>query len=106
MPDRSATGSDCKVRHDLGTRSLEQATLSGLDWPRWLGLGEMLLTPMYLLFGLLIHLPRVIADPHSPGAWGEHGVNLVLADAAWLLADTLAGARRNRFLAPGTPEPL
>jgi uncharacterized membrane protein YphA (DoxX/SURF4 family) len=59
-------------------------------------LAARLLTAMYLGFGLLIHLPRVIADPASPGAWGEHGVNLVLAGAAWVLADTLAGARRRR----------
>jgi uncharacterized membrane protein YphA (DoxX/SURF4 family) len=57
-------------------------------------LAAVLLTAMYLGFGLLIHLPRVVADPRSPGAWGEHGVNLVLAGAAWLLADTLARARR------------
>jgi uncharacterized membrane protein YphA (DoxX/SURF4 family) len=57
-------------------------------------LAAILLTGMYLGFGLLVHLPRVLADPRSPGAWGEHGVNLVLAGAAWVLADTLAGARR------------
>jgi uncharacterized membrane protein YphA (DoxX/SURF4 family) len=57
-------------------------------------LAAILLTFMYLIFGLLVHLPRVIADPHSAGAWGEHGVNLVLAGAAWLLADTLARAKR------------
>jgi hypothetical protein len=53
-----------------------------------------LLTLMYLLFGLIVHLPRLIAEPAGPGAWGEHGVNLVLAGAAWLLADTLAAAKR------------
>ena len=57
-------------------------------------LAARLLTLMYLLFGLLVHLPRLIADPASPGAWGEHGMNLVLAGAAWLLADTLAGLKR------------
>ena len=57
-------------------------------------LAAILLTTMYLGFGLLVHLPRVIADPHSPGAWGEHGVNLVLAGAACVLADMLARTRR------------
>jgi uncharacterized membrane protein YphA (DoxX/SURF4 family) len=68
------------------------AVLSGvLDLP-----AARLLTAMYLAFGLLVHLPRLIADPRSPGAWGEHGVNLVLLGAAWVLADTLANATRPR----------
>lgn len=57
-------------------------------------LAAVLVTVMYLGFGLLVHLPRVIAEPGLLGAWSEHGVNLVLAGAAWLLAETLADARR------------
>jgi uncharacterized membrane protein YphA (DoxX/SURF4 family) len=56
-------------------------------------LAAILLTTMYLGFGVLVHLPRVIADPTSRGAWGENGVNLVLAGAAWCLADTVAKSR-------------
>jgi uncharacterized membrane protein YphA (DoxX/SURF4 family) len=54
----------------------------------------MALTFMYLLFGLIVHLPRVIADPSAAGAWAENGVNLVLAGAAWVLVDALGKARR------------
>jgi hypothetical protein len=53
----------------------------------------MLLTAMYLIFTLIVHLPRVIADPSGAGIWGENGVNLVLAGAAWLLVDSLARAK-------------
>ena len=56
-------------------------------------LAAILLTAMYLVFGLIVHLPRVIADPSGAGVWGENGVNLVLAGAAWLLADSLAAAK-------------
>lgn len=56
-------------------------------------LAAILLSAMYLAFGVLVHLPRVIAAPTSHDAWGENGVNLVLAGAAWVLADTLAKAR-------------
>jgi uncharacterized membrane protein YphA (DoxX/SURF4 family) len=57
-------------------------------------LAAIALTAMYLGFGLLVHLPRLIADPSAPGRWAENGVNLVLAGAAWVLADSLANARR------------
>jgi hypothetical protein len=49
---------------------------------------------MYLIFGLIVHLPRVIADPSAIGAWSENGVNLVLTGAAWVLVDALGKARR------------
>lgn len=58
-------------------------------------LAAILLTAMYLIFGLIVHLPRVIADPAGAMAWAENGTNLVLAGAAWLLADSLVRARRD-----------
>ena len=48
---------------------------------------------MYLVFALLVHLPRVIADPSGLGRWAENGVNLVLAGAAWVLVDNLNKAK-------------
>lgn len=54
-----------------------------------------LLTAMYLGFALIVHLPRLIADPSSPGRWAENGVNLVLAGAAWVLAETLLRLRHD-----------
>jgi uncharacterized membrane protein YphA (DoxX/SURF4 family) len=56
-------------------------------------LAAILLTAMYLGFALFVHLPRVIAHPSSLGVWAENGVNLVLAGAAWVLADTLGKAK-------------
>jgi uncharacterized membrane protein YphA (DoxX/SURF4 family) len=56
-------------------------------------LAAILLTAMYLVFGLIVHLPRVIADPSGAGIWAENGVNLVLAGAAWVLVDALAKAK-------------
>lgn len=55
-------------------------------------LAAILLTFMYLIFGLIVHLPRVIADPSGAGTWAENGVNLVLAGAAWILVDCLGKA--------------
>ena len=55
-------------------------------------LAAILLTAMYLIFSLIVHLPRVFADPTGPMAWAENGSNLVLAGAVWVLADSLAKA--------------
>ncbi len=57
-------------------------------------LAAILLTVMYLVFALIVHPPRVLADPSAPGAWSENGVNLVLLGAAWVLAEWLGRAGR------------
>jgi len=59
-------------------------------------LAAILLTGMYLIFSLILHVPRVMGDPSNLGAWSENGVNLILAGAAWCLADALAAKGRRR----------
>jgi uncharacterized membrane protein YphA (DoxX/SURF4 family) len=78
----------CQIAAGLALLSNVQARLAAI-----------LLTIMYLVFGLIVHPARVIADPSAPGAWAENGVNLVLMGAAWVVAETL-GQRRQR---PGAP---
>lgn len=56
-------------------------------------LAAALLSAMYLVFSLILHVPRVVAEPANLGAWSENGVNLVLLGAAWCLADALARTR-------------
>ena len=53
----------------------------------------ILLTAMYLVFALLVHLPRLVAEPSGAGVLAENGVDLVLAGAAWVMAETLVRAR-------------
>ena len=53
-------------------------------------LAAMLLTTMFVGFGLLVHLPSIIRAPGSHDNWSENGVNLVLVGAAWCLVDWLA----------------
>jgi len=65
------------------------AILSGLR----ARLAAIALTAMYLGFSLVVHLPRVIAHPEKPMSWSENGLNLVLAGAAWTLADSLLRAK-------------
>jgi uncharacterized membrane protein YphA (DoxX/SURF4 family) len=52
-------------------------------------LAAMLLTAMFVIFGLLVHLPSVIREPHNHMNWSENAVNLVLVGAAWCVADLL-----------------
>lgn len=59
-------------------------------------LAARLVALMYLVFALIVHLPRVLAAPASAGAWSENGVNLLLVGAAWVLADSLAGQQARR----------
>ncbi|MGA8532614.1 MAG: hypothetical protein WB615_00735 [Candidatus Tumulicola sp.] len=54
-------------------------------------LAARLLTAMLLLFGFLIWLPAVLADPHSHFNWSESAENLAIAGVAWILADYLRG---------------
>jgi uncharacterized membrane protein YphA (DoxX/SURF4 family) len=65
------------------------AMLSGIQ----ARLAAILLTAMYVIFGLLVHIPSVIAHPASHDNWAENAINLVLTGAAWVLADSLADKR-------------
>jgi uncharacterized membrane protein YphA (DoxX/SURF4 family) len=70
------------------------AMLSGICAP----LAAVYLTVMYAAFGILVHIPAVIASPSSHGRWAENAINLILTGAAWCLADSLSttSGRRQR----------
>jgi uncharacterized membrane protein YphA (DoxX/SURF4 family) len=63
-------------------------------------LAAILLTAMFAGFGLLVHIPWVMREPSSSGAWSEAGVNLLLVGAAWCVADSLAATRRRESMSP------
>jgi uncharacterized membrane protein YphA (DoxX/SURF4 family) len=65
------------------------AILSGV----WALLASWLLTAMCLGFGLLIWLPRVIADPRDHTNWAANAEDLAITAAAWVVADYLALTR-------------
>jgi len=70
------------------------AILSGHRAP----LASRLLTAMILLFGFLIWLPALFADPRSHFNWAENDETLAIAAASWILADYFA--REDRLAAP------
>jgi uncharacterized membrane protein YphA (DoxX/SURF4 family) len=57
------------------------ALLSGVQ----VRLATILLTVMFAIFGALVHLPLLIAGPHSHLNWVMNAVNLALTGAAWTL---------------------
>jgi len=57
-------------------------------------LASRLLTAMLLVFGLLIWLPALFADPRSHFNWAENTENLAIAGVAWILADYLGDRAR------------
>jgi hypothetical protein len=52
-------------------------------------LATRLLTMMIVLFGLLVWVPLLLADPHSHSNWSETAETFAVAGAAWILADLL-----------------
>jgi uncharacterized membrane protein YphA (DoxX/SURF4 family) len=65
------------------------AMLSGIQ----ARLAAMLLTAMYVVFTLLVHIPSIITAPTSHDNWTENAINLVLIGTAWAMADGLAAKR-------------
>ena len=56
-------------------------------------LAGVLLTIMYGIFTLLVHIPSVMAAPKSLDNWTENAINLVLIGVAWAMADNLQTER-------------
>jgi hypothetical protein len=53
-------------------------------------LASRLLTAMLVIFGLLVWLPALLANPHSHFNWAESTENLAIAAVAWILGDYCA----------------
>jgi uncharacterized membrane protein len=56
-------------------------------------LAARLFTLMILCFGVLIWVPRLVGDPHNHMNWAGNAVNLAIAGAAWVFADSIAQRR-------------
>jgi hypothetical protein len=57
-----------------------------------------LLTAMIAVFGVVVWLPILIADPHDHSSWAGNAQNALIGNAAWIVADLLA--RRARYAQP------
>jgi uncharacterized membrane protein YphA (DoxX/SURF4 family) len=57
-------------------------------------LAAVLLTVMYVSFGVLVHAPLLVADPSSRVNWSENATNLALVGVAWVVAGALDRSKR------------
>jgi uncharacterized membrane protein len=57
-------------------------------------LAARLLALMLLVFSVLVLVPQIFASPHDHEAWGGNAYNLAAVAATWIVADSLAGRRR------------
>ena len=53
-------------------------------------LAAILVTAMYAIFQVVVHVPLILADPKDGGHWVEPATNVVLLGAAWILAEYLS----------------
>lgn len=59
-------------------------------------LAARLLTAMIVLFGIIVWVPAVAANPHDIIGWSEGAETFAIAGATWILADLLAGRSLHR----------
>ncbi|HWE84514.1 MAG TPA: hypothetical protein VG267_06190 [Terracidiphilus sp.] len=68
------------------------AILSGIMVP----LAARLLTAEVVGFQLLVWIPKTVTGPHEHLNWAGNGINLAIAGAAWVVADSMSRAARRR----------
>jgi uncharacterized membrane protein YphA (DoxX/SURF4 family) len=52
-------------------------------------LAALLLTAMFVVFGILVHAPTIFSNPHAHNNWAENAINLALIGSAWVIAASL-----------------
>jgi uncharacterized membrane protein len=56
----------------------------------------MLLTAMFIVFGILVHAPTIVIDPHTHFNWAENAINFALIGSAWVTAASIPAARTSK----------
>jgi uncharacterized membrane protein YphA (DoxX/SURF4 family) len=57
-------------------------------------LATMLLTAMFVVFGILVHAPTIFFDPHTHFNWAENAINFALIGSAWVIAASIGSSGR------------
>jgi uncharacterized membrane protein YphA (DoxX/SURF4 family) len=58
-------------------------------------LAARLLTGMFVVFGVLVHAPALLSDPHTHFNWAANAMNFALIASAWVIAASTRGGERN-----------
>jgi uncharacterized membrane protein YphA (DoxX/SURF4 family) len=53
-------------------------------------IASRLLTGMFVVFGLLVHAPTLLSDPHNHFNWAANAMNFALIASAWVIAASIA----------------
>jgi uncharacterized membrane protein YphA (DoxX/SURF4 family) len=56
----------------------------------------MLLTAMFVVFGILVHAPTIVIDPHAHFNWAENAINFALIGSAWVIAASIPAVRNSK----------
>jgi uncharacterized membrane protein YphA (DoxX/SURF4 family) len=56
-------------------------------------MAAILLTAMFIVFGILVHAPSVIREPHTHFNWAENAINFALIASAWIVAASIRAKR-------------
>ena len=52
-------------------------------------IAAMLLTAMFVCFGILVHAPTLLNDPHTHFNWAANAMNFALIGSAWVIAASI-----------------
>ena len=52
-------------------------------------IAAMLLTAMFVCFGVLVHAPNLFHDPHTHFNWAANAMNFALIGSAWVIAASI-----------------
>jgi uncharacterized membrane protein YphA (DoxX/SURF4 family) len=52
-------------------------------------IAAMLLTAMFVCFGILVHAPTLFNDPHTHFNWAANAMNFALIGSAWVIAASI-----------------
>jgi uncharacterized membrane protein YphA (DoxX/SURF4 family) len=56
----------------------------------------MLLTTMFVVFGILVHAPTIFIDPHTHMNWAENVLNFALIASAWVIAASIPAIGKSK----------
>jgi uncharacterized membrane protein YphA (DoxX/SURF4 family) len=65
------------------------AILSGILARR----AAMLLTAMFVVFGILVHAPTIVGNPHIHFNWAANAMNFALIASAWVIAASITAGK-------------